>query len=128
MRVRKILCVVFTCIVLMGCLAVPVGAVNETVLRASGRFSMEIPANTLATASTSFPLEAGETVSINAVYTPRTADLSFGLIAPDGYFYSMPATNGNFDETIEVDQRGQYTLAVRNRSSEEVSVSGYVYY
>ena len=89
---------------------------------------MEIPANTLATASTSFPLEAGETVSINAVYTPRTADLSFGLIAPDGYFYSMPATNGNFDETIEVDQSGQYTLAVRNRSSEEVSVSGYVYY
>lgn len=34
----------------------------------------------------------------------------------------------SFDEAIEVTQRGYYTLAVRNNSSDEIHVSGHVNY
>ena len=73
-------------------------------------------------------MEIGETVTINAVYTPRSASVDFGLIAPDGLFYPFRAENGSFNKTIEVDQRGYYTLAVRNNSAINVSVSGFVTY
>ena len=33
------------------------------------------------------PLEAQETVTINALCSPSTSSMDFGLIAPDGYFY-----------------------------------------
>lgn len=95
---------------------------------ASGKFSMDVPANKLVKANSSFPLEAGEVVTIKASYSPFSASVDFGLIAPDGYFYSLNANDGIFDEAIEVDQRGYYTLAVRNNSSQTISVSGYVNY
>ena len=89
---------------------------------------MDVPANKLVKANSSFPLEAGEVVTIKASYSPFSASVDFGLIAPDGYFYSLNANDGIFDEAIEVDQRGYYTLAVRNNSSQTISVSGYVNY
>lgn len=125
---KRLICLAATCVVIAGCPGVFAKAVNEAETRASGKFSIEIPANTLATAGSPFPLEAGETVSIHAVYTPRTASISFGLIAPDGYFYSITASDGGFDETIEVDQNGHYTLAVRNKSLNTINVSGYINY
>ena len=73
-------------------------------------------------------IEAGETVTIKATYTPFSASVDFGLIAPDGYFYYLNADDGSFDETIKVDERGNYTFAVQNNSSKAVSVSGYVNY
>ena len=36
--------------------------------------------------------------------------------------------DGSFNETIKVDERGNYTFAVQNNSSKAVSVSGYVNY
>lgn len=89
---------------------------------------MEIPANTSSKASSSFPLEIGEVVTIKATYSPFSASVDFGLIAPDGLFYGLNTNNGVFDKAIEVNQRGYYTLAVRNNSSETISVSGYVNY
>ena len=38
------------------------------------------------------------------------------------------AYNGTFDKTIKVDTRGNYVFAVRNNSSQSISVSGYVKY
>ena len=38
------------------------------VLRATGQFNMEVPAGAIAKASSSFPLEAGEKVTIKATY------------------------------------------------------------
>ncbi|WP_298021659.1 hypothetical protein [uncultured Dysosmobacter sp.] len=107
---------------------VEVCEVHSDVERASGRFSIDIPGNTLAVTSSYFPLEAGETVTISAVYSPRSASVDFGLIAPDSLFYPFRAENGSFDKTIEVNQRGYYTLAVRNNSSFDISVSGFVTY
>lgn len=96
--------------------------------RATGRFSMDVPGGALVKANSSFPLEAGETVTIKATYTPFSASVDFGLIAPDGYFYYINADDGSFDETIKVDERGNYTFAVQNNSSKTISVSGYVNY
>lgn len=103
-------------------------AQSVAIERASGRFSMEIYKYEIVSADTSFPMEVGETVTINAVYSPQSASVDFGLIAPDGLFYSIRAQKGSFNETIEVDQRGYYTLAIRNNSNETVSVSGFVNY
>lgn len=98
------------------------------VLRATGKFDMEVPGNTAVKASSSFPLEAGEVVTIKATYSPFSASVDFGLIAPDGLFYGLNTQTGSFDEAIEVDQRGHYYLAVRNNSSNTIHVSGHVNY
>lgn len=126
---------VFSCVIAVSCLGFNAKAADVEVYeeysgmeRASGRFSVDIPGNTLAVTSSDLPLEIGETVAINASYSPRSASVDFGLIAPDGLFYSFGAKNGRFDKTIEVDQRGNYTLAIRNNSDFDISVSGFVTY
>lgn len=122
------------CVAVIGCLGMEASAIQTVdeaapaLERASGKFSMDVYKNEVVTADTDFPLEIGETVTINAVYTPRSASVDFGLIAPDGLFYPFRAENGSFNKTIEVDQRGYYTLAVRNNSAINVSVSGFVTY
>ena len=85
-------------------------------------------ANRTVKAGSSFPLEVGEVVTIKATYSPFSASVDFGLIAPDGLFYGLNTTTGSFDRSIEVTQRGHYYLAVRNNSSSVISVSGYVNY
>ena len=83
MRVRKLLCIVFACFMLVNCLGISTGAANvETqrdmklvIERASGRFSLDVPANKTVGATTSFPLEAGEKVRIRATYSPESASV-----------------------------------------------------
>ncbi|WP_298021668.1 hypothetical protein [uncultured Dysosmobacter sp.] len=135
MRLRKILCMLMACATVTICVSVSAGAAEaesaETAViavRASGSFNMDIPAETLVSANSTFPLEAGETVTINAVYSPASAKVDFGLIGPDGAFYYVTAFDGNAKESFRVDERGNYKLAFRNNSSRTVSVSGYVNY
>lgn len=132
---KKRLCLVLASIMMFGCFLFPAAAVETGTQeaqiaerRATGQFDFEIPANTLMKASSSFPLEYGEAVTITAVYSPRSANLDFGLIDSDGIFYSIQASDGSFDKTIKITQRGTYTFAVRNNSSYDVSVSGFVNY
>ena len=135
MRLKRIFYVMLASVMMIACASLDVGAVGQgeqkaetQVVYASGRFSMDVPANTTVKASSSFPLEVGEVVTIKATYSPFTASVDFGLIAPDGLFYGLNADDGSFDEAIEVNQRGYYTLAVKNNSSETVHVSGHVNY
>lgn len=135
MRLKKFLCMAFSCVIAISCVCLHVNAaVAETcpvysgIERASGRFTIDIPENTMAVTGADLPLETGETVSINASYSPRSASADFGLIAPDGLFYPFRAQNGRFDKTIEVNQRGNYSLAIRNNSDFEISVTGFVTY
>ena len=62
---------------------------SEPTAYATGKFSMDVPGETTIQASTSSPLEAGEIVKISAVYTPDSASVDFGLIAPDGLFMQL---------------------------------------
>lgn len=96
--------------------------------RATESFSINIPAKTQLSANTSFPLAAGETVTIKASYSPFSASVDFGLVAPNGVYYYFTITNGSIDKTIQVPESGDYTLRIRNNANVEVKVVGFVNY
>ena len=134
------ICMALVCAFVFGCFAVPVEAAeieittpesemeNVAIPFATSSFSMTIPSNQKLAASTSFPLAAGETVTIKASYYPFSASIDVGLIAPDGNFYYVTVTNGSIDKTIQVNANGNYTLQFRNNSDVDVELSGYVNY
>jgi len=96
--------------------------------RATGSITWEIPAGATGKGKTPFPLEVGESVTINCSYSPRSADVDFGLIAPNGRFYYTAGENGSINQTIDIDMRGEYYLAICNNSSYTVSVYGFINY
>ena len=131
---------VLACVLTVGSLGMPVDAaeseettpvnrmLNFLTPRATGSFSMTIPAKTKLSANTSFPLAAGETVTIKASYAPFSASVDFGLIAPNGVYYYFNITNGSIDKTIRVPESGDYILQIRNNADVEVEVAGFVNY
>lgn len=150
-KLKRLLTSVVTPVVLMGCFISTVATTHsyciglaelnsdkigmEQVIeenfssRATGSINFSIkPDSMVAAKDTKLPLEAGETVTINASYSPASASMDFGLIAPDGYFYYVNVDSGSINKTIRVDERGNYLLAVRNNSNRTVSVVGYVNY
>ena len=135
MGMKRGFCLLFACIAIFSCAPAQAAAagvgeqVTEIVaLRATGKFDFEIPAKSLMEASTSFPMEYGETITITASYSPASASVDFGLIDSDGLFYPVRGSNGSINQTIRIDLRGTYTFAVRNNSNYTVSVSGFVNY
>lgn len=138
MGLKKYFCLLFACILLFSCVSFPVAAVGiadteeqATVIterRATGKFDFEISAKSIRKASTSFPMEYGETVTITASYSPASASVDFGLIDSNGLFYPVRGTDGSINQKIRIDLRGTYTFAVRNNSDYKVSVSGFVNY
>ena len=140
MRLKRFLCVVLVCMLFVGLVGMPVGAteledttsenavLNFMVSRATGSFNMTIPAKTKLSATTSFPLAAGETVTIKASYSPFSASVDFGLIAPNREYYYFNVTDGSIDKTIQVPESGDYTLQIRNNADVEVEVAGFVNY
>lgn len=138
---RKVLCKLMICAVVIGCLGMNAGAVYacedvalkrfelaENISRATGAFETEVAGNTTVASGSSFLMDVGETVTIDATYSPQSASVDFGLIAPDGLFYPVRGQNGSINKTIEIVERGNYTFAILNNSSVEISVSGYVKY
>lgn len=74
-RMRKFVCMVLSLLLVASCLCINSGATEITgqmgtpiVMRASGKFEMDVPGHKLVKAKTSFPLEAGEQVTIKASY------------------------------------------------------------
>ena len=95
--------------------------------RSSGSFNMTISAGKIKKASIIFSLEAGGSVTINASYTPTSASVDFGLADSNNGFTYINVTNGSINNgVITVTKRGTYTLAVRNNSSNQIDVTGYV--
>lgn len=93
-KLKRILCMMLVCLSSMGLFLVPVEAADNINLQAgfidvyaTGRFSLDIPAGEIKAAKSSFPLEAGEVVTIKGAYSPFSASVDFGLIAPNGRFY-----------------------------------------
>ena len=134
MKLKRFFCLVLAMVAMVSCFgmsatAAEVSSPDDLIsVLAMSKFDMEVPANSAVKASNSFPLEVGEIVTIKATYSPFSASVDFGLIAPDGMFYGLNTDTGSFDKVIEVNQRGYYTLAVRNISSQTINVSGYVNY
>lgn len=132
---KRLLCMVIICVTIVNCFAISAGAVEGDSqqyigisARATGEFKVEVPGQTAVEADVRFPLEVGEVVTIKASYSPFYASVDFGLIAPDGLFYSVTVTGGSVDQAIRVSQRGNYTLAIENHSNQTIRVSGYVNY
>lgn len=102
----------------------------EAAVVPSASFDMSIglQAQGRIRAESSFPLEAGDLVTIQAAYSPAPASVDFGLVGPDGKYYFVNVTDGSIHQTIQVDQKGSYTLQVRNQSQETVRISGTVKY
>lgn len=103
-------------------------AMDFDVARATGHFSFNVKAQGIHYIENVLPLEAGETVRINASYSPISASIYVGLIDEQGKFYYANATNGSVNVSIEIEEQGDYRFAVVNYSTIAVSISGYVYY
>lgn len=138
---KKLMCMGLACMIAFSTLCVGAGAVDERGLmdsnfkstatmgmKATGSFKIEVSPYGKSEADTTFPLEAGETVTISAVYSPDNASMDFGLVDPDGVFHYFNVTDGSIDKTIRVSESGHYTFAVRNNSGNTVRVSGFVNY
>ena len=123
-KMKKMLCSLLTVLLLVSCFA---GTVNAAA-RASGKFDVTVKAGELKPAKTGFPMAAGETVTINAAYSPSSADVDFGLVDKNGRFYYAEGKNGTFNEKIEIAVSGTYTFAIRNNSDVDIEVTGYVNY
>ena len=140
-EMRRLLCMVLTGAVMIGCLCTGTGAVDESnvvsysfettgtaITRATGNLDWTIEANGTVVADTSFTMSAGETVRIRANYSPENASLDFGLVDSNEKFHYINVTTGSIDKTIEIPENGDYTLAIRNNSSKSVKVTGVVRY
>lgn len=134
MKIRQLFSLLLSCLLVLGCLTAPAGAVmtSETeaetvIMRATGRISESISGNALMTLA-EVSLDSGEVVTYNCTYTPRDASVEFGVIAPDGYFYGLSGSNGSINKGIRVSEPGSYTLAIWNESNETVTVKGTVNY
>ena len=140
-EMRRLLCMVLTGAVMIGCLCTGTGAVDESnvvsysfettgtaITRATGNLDWTIEANGTVVADTSFTMSAGETVWIRANYSPENASLDFGLVDSNEKFHYINVTTGSIDKTIEIPENGSYTLVIRNNSSKSVKVTGIVTY
>ena len=108
--------------------AVADGMRSYPMPRAYGTVDFSIAPKRIAVAEEGFSLDAGDIVTLNCTYTPKAASVDIGLVAPGGYFYYVNNTTGSIDASIEVSARGTYTLAVRNNSLSNVSITGSVNY
>ena len=124
---RKYMYVLLAAVLFVGCFVVTAKA-SEATMYATGKFTVTLQAGKEERAKTSFPLESGEIVTINATYSPFDADVDFGLIDDEGTFYHLSGKNGSFSKSIEISVRGNYTFAIRNNSGVVVDVTGYVNY
>lgn len=141
MKVKKTICIVLCCVLAASVCILPANAstietesMDEAGVAfslspyATGSFSFSIPGKSQAQADSNFQLAAGETVSIEALYTPFNASVDFGLVDEDGVFHYLNTKNGKFSGTISIDNSGYYTLLIRNNSAGAIDVSGQVTY
>ena len=109
-----------------------VGAVEwhsqNVARRASGSFKTTVKPGFVAKGNTKLPLDAGETVTVKASYTPYPTSVDVGLIDEDGIFHYETVENGTIDITFSINDRGNYTFGIRNNGNTDIEVSGYIKY
>lgn len=131
-RIKSLICLAMVVSMILGCLVVNVAATGEipkdTVLRASGSFKTTVKPGVIAKGNTKLPLDAGETVTVKASYTPYPTSVDVGLIDEDGIFHYETVENGSIDITFSINDRGNYTFGIRNNGNTDIEVSGYIKY
>lgn len=140
MCTKRRVCALLAWMLIIGTISIPADAVKINLptdesceissenYPISGFFYSNIPVRSKVLANSSFPLVAGDTITIKASYSPFSPSVDFGLVAPDRTFYYFNISNGSIDRTIQVDQSGNYTLQIRNNADTEVTVTGFVSY
>lgn len=79
-------------------------------------------------ATSNFSLREGKIATINAAVVSASACVDFGLISPHRSFHYVSVLSGTINVTIKIEQRESYTFAVRNKSDDDVSTTGYANY
>lgn len=152
---KKLLCVLLICIMAAGCLPasanaaelpvenvvwqddleweqVDLSAVKDLELDALPRANViadgSYSAYSIYTITPYVYLQARRTVTFNCSYSPSSANMDFGVLTPDGKFYSINGKGGSINQTLGINQAGSYSVAIRNNSSQTVSVVGFVEY
>ena len=155
MKQRKFLLALLVCAVIIGCLPIPANATEipdkniiwlddlegewidlstveqpndgpqpRTTVSANGTYS----AHSIWAAGQPINFNANDLITFNCSYSPSSASVDFGVIAPNGRFYYINIKEGSIKQSIEVSQSGSYTVAIRNNSSQTVRVVGFVDY
>lgn len=131
-RIKRLLCLAMTVVIILGCLAANVGAADglsqNVARRASGSFKATVKPGFVAKGNTKLPLDAGETVTVKASYTPYPTNVDVGLIDEDGIFHYETVENGSIDITFSISERGNYVFGIRNNGDSDIEVSGYIKY
>lgn len=137
MKFKRKISALLTVVSLLSFSVLPIDAINmenpsEFVIesswsRASSEFSARLSPEQSMTSKSELSLDAGETVRINASYTPD-GSMDFGLVDKDGKFYYINIQNGTIDKTLRISKRGNYRLKIQNNTRNTVSVSGYIKY
>ena len=133
MKFRKTVCALLVLAAIICCVSPTALAADRNAATpiqpfSTGNFSLTVPAGTIIDSNSTLPLDDGDTVVIRATFTPPSASVDFGIIAPNGQFYYVNVTGGVADITIHITRRGNYTFAICNNSSSPISVSGYINY
>ena len=104
--------------------------VSATALspKATNRVDVTVRPNTITRIGTGLSLETDELVTINCTYSPRSADVDFGLVSADNEFGYFSGNDGSCRETIRINKTGIYYFAIRNNPKVAVEITGYVYY
>ena len=103
--------------------------VSATALspKATNRVDVTVRPNTITRIGTGLSLETDELVTINCTYSPRSADVDFGLVSADNEFGYFSGNDGSCRETIRINKTGIYYFAIRNNTKVAVEITGYVY-
>ena len=155
MHLKKLIQIILLCIMVTGCLCVtasakevPIGQIlriedmkceqidvssldvweEDNGLCRSNSIRTSVAAYSHVVSNEKFFLAERGIITINCSYSPSSASMDFGVIAPDGYFYFLNVGGGSINRSIRVSQSGDYLLAIRNNSSQVVSVVGFVDY
>lgn len=153
MKLRRLLCVLLASVGVMGSLTIAVEAAKGSDENAvwledlpwiwidpaevepweSGPMPMAtysvdatLSAHSFKTIGQAISLTVNDVVAFDCSYSPSSASMDFGVIAPNGKFYFINVEEGSFSQVIRVNQTGSYSVAIRNNSSQAVRVVGFV--
>lgn len=130
---KRLVSLLLACMAVFSFAAIPAQAAeapdnNTVILRATGRLNHTIPKNSVLPIGAEFSLEAGDKVTFNCSYTPKSASVDFGYIDSDNTFHFLNSTSGSIYKALEIPKSGQYTIAIRNNASYAITVTGTIKY